>query len=31
VYTQLERDVQRLGSFEALIALADLSGKELEF
>ncbi len=31
VYTQLERDVQRLGGFEALMALADVSGRELEF
>ena len=31
VYTQLERDVRRLGGFEALMALADVSGRGLEF
>jgi hypothetical protein len=31
LYTQLERDVQRLGGFEALMALADVSGKKLQF
>jgi hypothetical protein len=31
VYTQLERDVRRLGGFEALTVLADVSGRELEF
>jgi len=31
VYTQLERDVRRLGGFEALMALADVSRRGLEF